>query len=307
MKFDSLILAGIGSPHQANIADCEKFLREFLSDKEVLNLPFFVRHFLARCIAKKRAPHYAQKLKLCDSLGTKTFDFYMKSLSQKLEDELRIKVVWASTYGDSSIEKAVEKLVKTRADKNVLFLPLFPQKASSTTFSPILKFRKASRKISGKYRIIEGYHKNPCYLSNIANSIKKLNSQDVVLSFHSIPISQLKSYDYESDCRETLFELQKILPTKNLSLAWQSVMKIGKWLNPKIEDVALQKIKQGQKNLGAICAGFFCECLETSLEINTDLRKLFLANGGETFEYAPCLNDSDSQVEIIKDIILRQY
>ncbi|MBO6101748.1 MAG: ferrochelatase, partial [Opitutales bacterium] len=301
MKSDTLILVGLGAPSPETPRGCEIFLREFLGDAHVLPAPRLLRKFLAKRISKKRSAAYSEKIAGFRRRGGRAFFEVMDSLRGRLKERLGAAgVFYGSTFGEKSVESAVKEAVDSGFGKSAVFILCHPQACGATTLPALEKVRKAAKILRpGSYKIVDSYCENPAYISALARAIKKTESADILMSFHSVMTRQIKTYDYPAQCRATLSALQGLLPEKRLHLTWQSAMNFGKWLEPKTEDFALGLLRGGQRNAAVACPGFFYECVETELEINSDLRRKFLEAGGEKFEYVPCFGDSEAQVEIV--------
>ncbi len=315
MKFASVVLVHLGGVHSLRHSDATWFLREFLGDEFVLSIPYLLRKFLAWRISKKRSSHFLEMLKSC---AIKTKDGVLpaslfhaknlaKNLAKELAKELQINVFEAGVYGENNLANLRKKFEKENLlGGKILFIICYPQIASSTVFPAIREIEKHFKDC--EFKIAKGYASMPEYSEAIASSILEKNEKfdAVITSFHSIPKSQQIFYDYDSECKNTFFEIKKILGESRVEFAYQSAMKFGKWLEPSVFDVAKNLAEAGAKSIAVVCPAFFCDCTETLIEIDRDLRTHFLKCGGEKFSYINCLNSSSLQVKLFTEIVKRE-
>ena len=187
------------------------------------------------------------------------------------------------------------------------FVPMFPQSASSTTLS-VKKEVFSHRREGERFLFKENYFDDAAYVSALANSFKKYGDRSlpVLASFHSIPVSQNSRTDYSGQCSKTVEKFAAAAEISDVSLAWQSQMGgIVKWLLPSASETAEKMAKDGSYGINVICPGFACDCTETLVEIDGDLRKVFLGAGGKIFNYIPCLNDSADHAVMFSEIFER--
>ncbi len=287
------ILINLGAPKEASAAQARVFLREFLSDRHVLNISAALRMPLAMFISRRRAAAYAKNIAKISPGGEHPLIKYTKSLARKISAMSGVPTYPAFRYGEQSIKEAVSTARLCGADE-FRFVPMYPQCALSTTISAKREASKTLRP-SEKFLFLHSYHDNPDYISALFDSAKPAleNCGCAIASFHSIPLKDAAQTAYESQCLTTLSLLRKLAGETKLHLAWQSKMGRGKWLEPSVVDTARNLARNSRKKLAVLCPGFSCDCTETILEIGEDLRRIFLDEGGEIFQTVPCLNDSD--------------
>lgn len=308
MKFSAIVLAHLGGVGKIDPAGCESFLREFLSDEEVLGYPRFFREFLARRIAQKRAGHFCDMLKSCavfeGGKAEQASVFYAKSLAKKLEENLGAKVFEAGVYGENNLKNLRPRLeAQNLTGGKILFVVCYPQTASSTVFPAL---REIEKNFAGAdYEILKGYGASGAYAQAVASSVLRRgkNFDAVLFSFHSVPLRQLKKHPYAAECEKSFEKISALLGGMRCVFAYQSAMKFGKWLAPSAIDAVRLLAGSGAKNIAVACPGFFCDCTETLVEINRELRAEFFACGGENFEYINCLNDSPLHVNMFRQLI----
>ena len=308
MKFSAVVLAHLGGVGKIGRGECENFLREFLSDREVLGGNFFGREILARLIAKLGAGRFCKTLASCaQSAGGRLVPasvFYAERLAQKLSLELGAEVFQAGVYGQNNLKNLRGELERKNLLRGkILFVICYPQIASSTVFPAL---REIEKNFAGAdYQIIKGYGGKDFYARAIAGSVleKGENFDAVLVSFHSVPKSQLAKHAYGAECEKSFEKIKGALGGLRAEMAYQSAMRFGGWLAPPAKQAALRLAREGAKNLAVVCPGFFCDCTETLAEIGVDLRRAFLEGGGEKFTYINCLNDSPLQVNMFSEII----
>lgn len=303
MKLDSIVLVGLGAPREFSEGACRDFLVEFLSNKSVIALPDLLRKPLANAIAKRRARHFLEMLEECAHSGKFETSHYLDNICALLTKKTGIKTYWAGVCGRPKVADVIRKINPKSESDCILFVVMYPQCACATTEPAVAEIEAAMRG-RGQYKIVKKYCGEISYLDGICESIKRgiKDAECIVASFHAIPRNSLNCDSYVSDCTQTLEAIKKAFPQKKVVLAWQSAMRFGRWTGPKIVDVVKELLKKKIKKIAVVCPGFFCDCTETRLEIDRDLRAFFLKKGGEKFEYIECLNDSDIQVKILEDI-----
>ncbi len=250
-----------------------------------------------------------------------------EKLQEKLGDDYLVE--FASNYQRPNIKEITGKLLKQNVSRIIAF-PLFPQYSSSTTGSLTEKLLKI---LAGQYNIpaiktIPPYFNHPSYLKAMAEVVSvydHLNYNHILISFHGLPLNQVyKSHNgkscekyyctreltgqnlfcYQAACYATsrLLAEKLNIGNNNYTVCFQS--RFGeKWLQPFTSDVIIELAKKGEKRVLVICPSFTSDCLETTIEIGQDYRDLFLDNGGETLTLVESLNDSNSWVDAISEII----
>ena len=302
----AFILVNTGSPSELSVGAAKSFLRQFLLDPEVISAPFFIRYPLAYRIASKRAEAYLENLKKISINGVPRLRATCSALARKISSITAVDTFAAYRYGGDSIADAV-RAARSLGAREFRFVPMFPQSASSTTLS-VKKEVFAHRREGERFLFKENYFEDAAYVSALANSFKKYGDRSlpVLASFHSIPVSQNSRTDYSGQCSKTVEKFAAAAEISDVSLAWQSQMGgIVKWLLPSATETAEKMAKDGSYGINVICPGFACDCTETLIEIDGDLRKVFLGAGGKIFNYIPCLNDSADHAVMFSEIFER--
>lgn len=305
MPLKAVILVNFGLPSEFTRGGAEIFLREFLGDKNVLPVPGIVRTLLAGRIASKRAGYYLGMLRRCMIEGVPQIEYYSRRIAQELSAKLGIAVYCSGAYGRPDFDETLRTALEAPGEGSVLVLPLYPQPSKSTTG----RVREKTQEFIARDEAVKfhncGYADRPSYISALAERVSTLKADiPLVVSFHAVPLSAGDG-EYISMCRRT-FGLLSSCAGRKTSLAWQSRMGRGEWTGPSVQETVMGLLKEGHKEVGVVCPGFFCDCLETTIEITDELKKEFIAAGGSALKYVACLNDSPAQADLLAEIC-RQY
>jgi ferrochelatase len=308
-----VLLTQIGTPEKPQTAAVRAYLKKFLSDPRVIELPRYLwwpilHGFILRFRPKRSAKLYQE---IWTDEGSPLL-LYSENIRQKLEKRLEIPVALGMHYSKPSIADALEKLRALQVTK-IIVLPLFPQYSSTTTAASFdaVSQTLAKWRVYPEIQTIRQYHDHPLYIESLASSIRssweaKGQGDHLLFSFHGIPESYAKKGDpYPTLCRKTaeLTAAQLQLSKKEWSISFQS--RIGKtpWVTPYTETMLPLLANQGVSHLQVICPGFATDCLETLEEINIRGRSQFESLGGKTFHYIPALNDSPKHIDMLAKII----
>ena len=277
-----------------------------LSDSYMISLPVVFRKILAKMIANKRGSTFAENLKASQISERPPLRHYMTSLREKISDHIGMRVLTAYRYGGPSIKDAIH-LAQRREAKEFVFIPMYPHFAESTTLSARKIVEKEMKKLKKSWSFCEYYFDDDLYIDALADSIKTPleHSEALLVCFHSLPKNQSERCGYEVQCQQTIDLLQERFPDTFISVAWQSSLNKKKWLAPSPEEKIEELINAGIKNLAIICPSFACDCTETIIEIDRDLRKKFMSLGGENFHYIKCLNDSIAQMSLFENLFYK--
>lgn len=315
-----VLLINLGTPDNYDQASVRRYLREFLSDRKVIELnpilwQIILHLFILPFRPKETALKY-QKIWLKDH-NESPLRYYTKAQALRLQEYVNKQnkdsyiVDFAMRYGNPSIENQIKSLLERGCNK-ILFIPLYPHYCAATSATVNDEIFRVLKKIRWQpnFRIVAPYHDNPVYIESLGLSLKKymkdLNwTPDAILSsYHGIPQTYMDQGDpYTCFCKKTnrLFsEKLKELGVKTPSyMSFQSRFGPKEWVKPYTEDMILELISKGVKNLLVITPGFSADCIETIEEVDMEYRELFLKNGGENFALVPCLNDSDEGMKVI--------
>ena len=311
-----ILLVNLGSPKSPGTGDVRRFLREFLSDPRVVNLPRFLwwlilNLFILPFRPRKSAHAYRS---IWTEQGSPLIVFSRK-LAEKLQasygNENRL-IECAMRYGQPALSERLQYL-KSRAVDEIVILPLYPQYSSTTTasiFDVVAKEFIDWRHLPS-LRFISDYYRQPAYIKAVAASVRQHwqaqgQAELLLMSFHGLPAKLTELGDpYFNHCQTTAALIAAELGLQQLQwqLVFQSRFGKAKWLQPYCIEVLQDLPKQGVKQIDVICPGFAVDCLETLEEIAITNKTIFMEAGGEAYRYIPALNDSDAHVEAMIDLI----
>ena len=315
-----LMLANLGTPNDPSPRAVRRYLAEFLSDPRVIEMPrllwWLILHGIILRVRPKRSAHAYGKIWTDEGspllLESRALtDALRQRLQHRLDD--RVSVALAMTYGQPSIPQALEQFRRDNVQQ-LLVLPLYPQ-YSATSTAPIFD-RVASELARWRFipelRFINQYWQEDGYVSAVADSIAEFwrdhRRSHLVFSFHSIPKRYFLAGDpYHCFCQATARRIASKLDLKESewSLGFQSRFGREEWLKPYVDLLLKDYAEQGPREVTVVCPGFATDCLETLEEINMQNREAFLAAGGTCFEYVPCLNSSEAQVDLLEQLVLK--
>jgi protoporphyrin/coproporphyrin ferrochelatase len=319
-----VLLVNLGTPEAATPAAVRTYLKEFLSDKRVIERDsLWWKVILNGVILPLRSRRKARDYEKIwnreqDESPLKTIT---RSQAEKLAHILEplgdhVHVGWAMRYGEPSIASRLQAFTALGCDR-ILIMPLYPQYAAATTATvadEAFRFLMHQRR-QPAIRIMPAYYDDPYYIEVLASSLKaEIKSlpfipDAIVASYHGLPKACSDMGDpYESQCRSTteLLRAQMGLDETKLILTYQSRFGRAKWLEPYTIKTMKMLAKKGVKNLVVITPGFSADCLETLEEIAVENAHVFKRYGGENFSAIPCLNDSEAGMLMIWQLAMRE-
>jgi len=334
-----ILLVNLGSPKSPSTSDVRKYLRQFLMDERVIDIPAFPRWLLVNgIIAPFRAPSSAAKYRSIWTEEGSPLIALTRQLARKLENYRGMPVYYCMRYGVPGPRQVMQQIESDHPEiKEVLLFPLYPHYAMSSYETAVEYVRKIWQ--SGQYpfhlRIVEPYYNHPDYIEALSNSILPWLDDDydhLLFSYHGIPERHLKKTDptghhcleSENCCQVTspahaycyrhqVLETTRLVAQKlklsedRYSISFQSRLGRDKWLGPSTASVLQQLPRQGIKKILVVTPAFVSDCLETLEEIRQEGRNTFLEAGGEVFEHIPCLNDHDYWVGALVQILSDQF
>ncbi len=314
-----ILLTNLGTPDSCEPSDVRRYLKEFLWDRRVVEVPRLVWWFVLNLIIlntrpRKSAAAYA---KVWTDKGSPLLDISLRqaaALQAKLDEAYPdvFHVELAMRYGNPSTPDALENLRKAGADR-VLVLPLYPQYSASTTastFDAVTAELQHWRRIP-EMRFVNHYHDNEHYINALADSIRAYwnehgQAQKLLMSFHGVPKEYLLNGDpYHCECHKTarLLADKLGLDEKQYQVSFQSRLGPKEWLKPYTDHTLEALGKAGVESVQVVCPGFSADCLETLEEIAMENREVFLEAGGKDYSYIACLNDSAPHIDMMKQLI----
>jgi ferrochelatase len=324
-----VLLMNLGTPDATDYWSMRRYLKEFLSDRRVIETPRLIWWPILNLIILSLRPQ--KKGKDYDSIWNKARDesplkTTTRSQSEKLAKALeagafgagssKIVVDWAMRYGNPSVKTRLLWLQSQGCDR-ILFVPLYPQYAAATTATACDKAFEALMQMRWQptVRFSPPYYDEPAYIDAIAASLRRslaaldFEPEVILCSFHGIPKEYLLKGDpYHCQCAKTARLLREALQLspEQFVLSFQSRFGPAEWLKPYTDETVIGLARAGIKRLAVITPGFSADCLETIEEIGVENAEYFLHNGGEKFAAIPCLNDSSEGIELIVEIVRRE-
>ncbi|RIZ66752.1 MAG: ferrochelatase [Methylococcales bacterium] len=311
-----IILANLGSPTAPTTKAVRRFLKDFLGDPRVVNLPRPIWWVILNCFVLPFRPSRSAKAysKVWHEKGS-PLTYLTKQLTEKVAERLNpknIKVDYAMRYGEPSIATQL-KAFKQDGVIDVIVLPLYPQYSSTTTasiYDDLTKELKQWRHLPS-FEFISDYHQDSHYIAAVAASIEQAwreqaKNELLVMSFHGLPEQLTKWGDpYFHQCHKTaaLIAEKLGLTEKQWMIVFQSRFGKAEWLKPYCVDTLEQLPTQGIKAIDIVCPGFAVDCLETLEEIAMENKAIFIEAGGSEYRYIACLNDSDAHVEALTSLL----
>lgn len=313
-----VLISNLGTPEAPEARALRPYLKQFLSDPRVVEVPRLIWWCVLNLIILRIRP--ARAAKAYKSVWTEEgsplaciTQAQHKALSESLKQRYGDKIVveWAMRYGQPSVENAIEKMTRQGVQK-LFVLPLYPQYSASTTastFDALADHFKQVRWLP-ELRFSNGYHREPSYIDALAKSIEHHWQQHgrtdkLVFSYHGVPLRYLHNGDpYHCFCLQTtrLVVEQLGLAEDDYLTSFQSRFGREPWLQPYTDKTLEQLAKDGTQSVTVICPGFSSDCLETIEEIDEENREIFLSAGGKQFHYIPALNDSDAHIASLSEI-----
>ena len=312
-----VLLVNLGTPDTPNWWDVRKYLKEFLSDRRVIEVnpiiwQIILNLFILTFRPSKSASAY-KKIWFKDTNESPLL-YFTKSQTNKLNQKIgndNIIVDFAMRYGNPSIKSKLVGLKKNGCE-NIIVLPLYPQYAAATTATVCDEVYRALMKMRWQpsLQIIPHYESNSLYINALINSIEKKIQQitwkpDLIISsYHGIPKSYFDKGDpYQCYCQKTTRLMKEKYSKIDIQTTFQSRFGPREWLTPYTDKTLENLPKKGIKNLLVICPGFSSDCVETLEEIDIQGREIFLKNGGQKFDLIPCLNDSRDHIDLFENLI----
>ena len=312
-----VLIINLGTPDSTSWLDIRKYLKEFLSDRRVIEvnpfiwqiiLNFFILTFRPSKTAKAYKEIWMKEKNISPLL------YYTQQQSQKISRLISSKILiidHAMRYGNPSIKSKIAKLHE-RGCENLIILPLYPQYAAATTATVCDEVYRTLMKMRWQpsLKIIPHYESNPLYIDALVNSINKKVKEitwkpDLILaSYHGIPKEYFDKGDpYHCYCHKTTRLISEKIDTFEIKTTFQSRFGPQEWLQPYTDKTLESLPKDGKKNVLTICPGFSSDCVETLEEILIQGKESFMDSGGENFDMVPCLNDNDDHIHLLKSLI----
>ena len=316
-----VLLITLGTPDAPTVPAVRRYLREFLSDPRVVEIPRPLWWLILNlCILPLRPRRSAQRYAQIWSADGSPLKAHTERQARMLRGYLgeRIKaplvVDYAMRYGKPALRPALDNMKQMGCDR-ILVVPLYPQYAASTTATALDAVASLFARIRNQpaLRIVRDFHDNPGYIAALAQSVKddwmKHGRPDkLVMSFHGVPRYTLDKGDpYHCECQATgrLVAAALSLTPDKFAITFQSRFGRAQWLKPYTSDVLRELGRQKLGRVDVLCPGFVADCLETLEEIAIEGKSIFLTAGGREFHFIPCLNERDDWIHALADIVAK--
>jgi len=318
-----VLLVNLGTPDGYDRKNMRKYLKEFLSDRRVIETPRIIWWPLLNGIILNTRPKKSGALYASiwneerNESPLRTFTrSQAEQLAQRMNGHENLVVEWAMRYGNPSIPSRLNALQEQGCER-ILVFPLYPQYAAATTATVNDKVFEALMKMRWMpaLRTVPPYHDDPAYIEALARSIKThlqaldFEPEHLLASYHGIPQSYFDKGDpYHCQCLKTSRLLRETMGWDDnyLLSTFQSRFGPEDWLQPYTDETVKRLADQGVKRLAVINPGFASDCLETLEEIDGEVRQEFFDHGGEKFSHIRCLNDGRNGMDLIETIVGRE-
>ncbi|HCC6222733.1 TPA: ferrochelatase [Klebsiella pneumoniae] len=308
-----ILLANLGTPDAPTPGAVKRYLRQFLSDKRVVDTSRLLWWPLLRgVILPIRSPRVAKLYQSVWMEEGSPLMVYSRRQQQALAARLPdTPVALGMSYGSPSLASAVEDLL-AQGVEHIVVLPLYPQYSCSTVaavWDELARILAKKRAIPG-ISFIRDYAEHPDYIHALAASVRASFAVHgepdlLLLSYHGIPQRYAnQGDDYPQRCRDTTRELVSALglPPERVMMTFQSRFGREPWLTPYTDETLKMLGEKGTKHIQVLCPGFAADCLETLEEIAVQNREIFLEAGGKQYEYIPALNADAAHIEMMVNL-----
>jgi len=311
----AVLLSNLGTPDSLDRSAVRRFLKQFLSDRRVVEMPrlpwWLILNGIILPLRSGRTLHAYQRIWTDQGSPLMAYSLRQQSaLQEKLGS--KVPVALAMRYGNPSFKTVVDKLMQSGLER-LIVLPLYPQNSATTTattFHHLAQILAGARHLPSIH-FIDSYYQHPAYIEALTNSVrshwqKTAQQNHLLMSFHGLPQINVDRGDpYYDQCQKTagLLADQLDLEASSWSLCFQSRFGKQAWLKPYTSDVLGELAASGTKAVDIICPGFSADCLETLDEIDIESRVFFKQQGGEQFHYISALNEDDLHIEMMRTLL----
>ncbi|WP_291358298.1 MULTISPECIES: ferrochelatase [Acinetobacter] len=315
----TIILANLGTPDAPTVSAVRDFLKQFLSDQRVIEIPkpiwqlilrLFILPFRPKRVSRAYAQVWGQDSPMREILLQQVSQVKAKLIEQYPQFELN--VVPAMTYGNPNIQAVLDQISAQPQDHIILF-PLFPQYSATSTaplYDAVAKWVLKQRNLPG-LSIIRDYYQHPLFIQSLAQSVRDYQAihgqpEKLLMSFHGIPQPYADKGDpYADRCRITgkLVAEALGLSEDQYAISFQSRFGKQEWVKPYTDALIEEWGKQGVKSIQVMSPAFSADCLETLEELAMENGETFKANGGKSYSYIPALNNREDHVQLLNTLL----
>jgi ferrochelatase len=318
-----VLLLNLGTPDDTDYWSMRRYLKEFLSDQRVIEVPRWKWWPILNLIILTVRP--GRKGKDYETIWNKERNegplktitrSQAEKLAEAFSDDPRIIVDWAMRYANPATDCRIRALKDQGCDR-ILLVPLYPQYAAATTATACDQAFRALMKMRWQpaVRAAPSYHDDPVYIEAVAASMRRdlakleFEPEVIIATFHGMPQAYLENGDpYHCQCQKTSRLLRTVMgwPEDKWLTTFQSRFGNDPWLQPYTDETVTRLAKEGVKRLVLVAPGFSADCLETLEELDVENRHYFEENGGEKYAYLTALNDSEEGLRVIENIVRRE-
>jgi len=318
-----VLLVNLGTPDGTSYWPMRRYLKEFLSDRRVIETNRVLWWLILNGVVLVRRP-FASGEKYRSIWNEEKNESPLRTITGSQAEKVaaafasqhQIAIDWAMRYGSPSIASRIEALTEQGCDRLLVF-PLYPQYSASTTATVNDKAFEAllTMRAQPALRTVPAYPDDPVYIEALAQSIRThlanldFKPEVILASFHGLPQSYVNKGDpYQVQCKVTADALRKVLgfDEKKFRLTFQSRFGAAEWLKPYTDKTVEALASEDVKRIAILTPGFVADCVETLEEIAQENKEIFLEHGGEKFSFIPCLNDSDAGIGVLTHVIKRE-
>ena len=320
-----VLLMNLGTPEGTTYWPMRAYLKEFLSDRRVIETSRWPWWPLLNLVILTTRP--SRKGKDYASVWNNERDEGpLKTITRSQTEQLAARLTaehgerlvfdWAMRYGLPDVKSRLEALLAQGCDR-ILMVPLYPQYAAPTSATACDQAFRAlmTMRWQPAVRVAPPYHDDPAYIKALADSMRAslakldFDPEVILCSFHGMPKDYLLKGDpYHCHCAKTWRLLREELgySRERFRMTFQSRFGPDEWLKPYTDETVKSLASSGVKSMAIVAPGFSADCLETLEELDVENREIFLHNGGQQFAYLPCLNDSPEGVDAIEAVVRRE-
>lgn len=316
-----VLLMNLGTPEGTGYWPMRAYLKEFLSDRRVIEAPRLIWWFVLNAIILTKRP--GPKGRDYASIWNRERDEGpLKTITRSQSDKLQaamgetVVVDWAMRYGKPEVAARIQALLDRGCDR-ILLVPLYPQYAAATSATACDQAFRAlmAMRWQPSVRVSPPYHDDPVYVAAIADSVREglarldFEPEVILVSFHGVPKSYLILGDpYHCQCQKTGRLIREALgySPERMRTTFQSRFGTEEWLRPYTDETVQALARSGVKRMAIVAPGFTADCLETLEELDGENRHYFEENGGERYAFIPCLNDSALGMRVIEHVVRRE-
>ena len=312
-----VLIINLGTPDSTGWWDVRKYLKEFLSDRRVIEVnPILwqiILNLFILTFRPSKSAHAYKKIWI-QKTNESPLLYFTRAQAEKLNKKIgseNIIVDFAMRYGNPSIKSKLD-LLKEQGCENLVILPLYPQYAGATTATVCDEVYRTLMRMRWQpsLQVIPHYESDPLYIDALVKSIqrkiKTINWEPdlIISSYHGIPKKYFDKGDpYYCYCQKTTRLIKEKYTSVDIITTFQSRFGPQEWLTPYTDKTLENLSSKGIKNILVICPGFASDCVETLEEINIQGKESFLNNGGKNFDLVPCLNDSSDHIDLFEKLI----